>query len=128
MRFGIQHSGFKIQKEKYENGFQNKYRILENQSMCPLYSPIIRLLFHTKIRTLQSRGFSRKFPSVACCTFGILDIRSLTPNRFKISLVTHWIYLATIATISKSLLNTKHKSCSFKLKFPKHFYEDCYFG
>ena len=34
-RFRIQDSRFKIQREKYENTFQKKYQILENQSTCP---------------------------------------------------------------------------------------------
>ena len=35
LRLGIQDSKFKIQEEKYENAFQNKYQILENESVCP---------------------------------------------------------------------------------------------
>ena len=35
-RLRIQDSRFKIEKEKYENAFQEKkYQILEYQSMCP---------------------------------------------------------------------------------------------
>ena len=35
LRLSIQDSKFKIQEEKYENAFQNKYQILENESICP---------------------------------------------------------------------------------------------
>ena len=47
--------------------------------MCP----IIKLLFHTKICSLLRRGFTENSLSMACCTFNVLGIRTITPNRFK---------------------------------------------
>ena len=69
--FKIQDSGFKIQKEKYENAFQKKYipdfRKSKYESTIALY--IIKLLFHTKICALQCRGFSQKFPKCSLLYF-----------------------------------------------------------
>ena len=47
-------------------------------------SPIRKLLFYTKIGALFCIIFFHENSLImACCTFGELEIRSLTPNRFK---------------------------------------------
>ena len=58
--------------------FKKKYQILENQSMFPQYS------YYKAFIWLSNAGaFHETSLSVACCTFGMLEIRTLTPNRFK---------------------------------------------
>ena len=60
--------------------------ILENQSIFPQYcSPIIELLFQTKTGALLwSTGVFHKNPVIGTCyTFNKVEIRTLTPKRFK---------------------------------------------
>ena len=48
------------------------------------YVSTTKLLFHKKKCALYNAGaFHENSLSVACCTFSMLEIRSLTPNRFK---------------------------------------------
>ena len=68
---------------------------------------------------------------VACCTFSKFTIRTLTPNKFKNQ---------TNETFKLPHHNSNHHQgfaepknvalnhCSFKLKFPKYFYEVCLSG
>ena len=63
----------RLEKQSMKMHFKKKYQILKIK-VCFQNIPVIKLLFHTKIYALQRRG---------CCTFGMLEIRTLTPNRFK---------------------------------------------
>ena len=78
-RFRIEDSRFKKKSVKMPS--KRKHQVLENQSMCPQYSyykafiPIIKLS--------NAGPFHKNSQSVACCTFGMLEIRTLTQNRFK---------------------------------------------
>ena len=59
--FKVQDSRFKIQKEKYENAFQKKYQILENQRICPQYSHYKRFISHENLRC-PTQGLFTKTP------------------------------------------------------------------
>ena len=54
-RLRIQYSRFKIEKEKYENAFQEKSTTFKNIKVCFHNSPVIKLLFHAKICALLRR-------------------------------------------------------------------------
>ena len=82
-RIETQDSGFKIQKEKYENAFQKKHQILENQIMCPQQSYYKDFISYKKFTLSNAGAFHENSLSVVCCIFGMLEIRTLTPNRFK---------------------------------------------
>ena len=73
-RFRTQDSRFK--KKSMEMHFKKKSTRFLKIKTCVHNGPIINFLFHTKVSTLLRRSFSRKFPSVACCTFGMLEITS----------------------------------------------------
>ena len=60
-KFGIQDSGFKIQKEKYENAFKKKYQILENLRICPQWSYYKRFISHENLRC-PTQGLFTKIP------------------------------------------------------------------
>ena len=81
--FTIQDSKFKIKKEKYENTFQKKYQIWENQSICP-HSSITKLLFVEKFALSIAGVFHENSLSVSYVAFCTLK---------KSVLVTHWIYV-----------------------------------
>ena len=42
-----------------------------------------------KLAFFYEGAFHKNSPSVACGTFNKLEIKNLTPNRFKINLVTY---------------------------------------
>ena len=70
-------------------------------------SPINHLFDLKKFRALHLSAFSQKFPNCDLLHFGRFQILTLTPNRFKIRLMTHWHYLATITIINEDFLNEK---------------------
>ena len=96
--------------------------------MCPQYY-YYKAFFPTKICALLHRRFSRKFFNAACCTFNILEVRTITPNRFKNQSTGTLKILAHNCNhqqgLVKKIVALHHPG--FKAEFPKHFYEDGYF-
>ena len=78
----IQNSRFKIQKEKYEN---LKLNITNSRKSKVVYTIVLlkSFCFAKKIVLSSTRAFHKIFVIYACCTFGKLEIRTLTPSRFK---------------------------------------------
>ena len=83
--------------------------------VCLYNIPIIKLLFDKKFALSNAEAFDENSQSVACCTFGMLETRTLTPNRFKNLSSENLNILTTVATIYKSLL--KKNCCSLSLWF-----------
>ena len=69
--------------------------------------------------------FRKNFLSVACCTFGMLEIITLISNRFKnqssdiLNILDH-NYNHQQGFVKQRTVTLHH--CGFKLQFPKHFY------
>ena len=76
--------------------------------LCVCSSPIIKLLFHTKTDNLLLGNFSWKFPNYGLSIL-LVSLKQELWNQIdlKINLVTHWNYLATLATTDTCLLNKK---------------------
>ena len=51
--------------------------------MCAQNSPMIKLLFHTKVGALLPGDFHKNSLIATCLTLGNLEIRVSTPTRFK---------------------------------------------
>ena len=78
--FNIQDSGFQIKgwkRKVWKYISRNKFQVLEYQ-ICVHNSPIIKLLFQTKICALIRRGFPRKFSKR-----GLLYIRCPWGQNYK---------------------------------------------
>ena len=96
-------------------------RILSQIIMCPLnpYYKAFILHYYKSVPYYKAftsrknwRSFLHKFFHensliVACCTFGRLEIRTLTLNGFKSQTMTLSNYLATITAINNGLLHWK---------------------
>ena len=109
----------------YENAFQKRiiYQILENQ-ISVHKSPIIKVLYFTQNFSLSSKGaFHENSLSVACCTFGMVEIRTLTPNRFKNQSGDTMNILGQNCNHQQGFAKQRTVALhsGFKLKFPKHF-------
>ena len=84
-KFGIQDSGFKIQdsKRKVWKCISKKvpdFRKSKNLSAIFL----LQTFYFTRKFALSNAGaFHKNYLSVPCCTFGMLELRTLTQNRFK---------------------------------------------
>ena len=62
---------------------------------------------------------------MACCTFNVLEIRTITPNRFKNQSGGTLKMLARDYNDKQGLAKQKNVAlhhCGFKAEFPKHFY------
>ena len=80
-RLKIQDSRFK--KKSMKMHFKKKHQILENQIMCPQQSYYKDFISYKKFTLSNAGAFHENSLSVVCCIFGMLEIRTLTPNRFK---------------------------------------------
>ena len=83
--FKIQESGFKIQdsKRKVWKCISKKvpdFRISKYVSTIFL---LLSFYFTQKLSLSNAGAFHENSLSVACCPFGMLEIRTLTPNRLK---------------------------------------------
>ena len=78
-----------------------------------------------------SEHFHQNILIVACCTFGIFEIQTLTPNRLKNQTNDTLALLRHNDDHQLGLLKQKIVTlhcCGFNLKFPKHCYFGHYFG
>ena len=95
-------------------------------------SPIRKLLLHTKIGALLCISFFHKnCLIVACCTFGRLEIRTLTLNRFKSQTNDTFELLGYNYNDKQQFVMLKivARYClDFHIQFPKRFYRDRCFG
>ena len=67
--------------------------------------------------------FHKNFLSVACCTFNVLEVRTITPNRFKNQSGGTSKILAHYCNHQQGLAKQKNVAlhhCGFKAEFPKH--------
>ena len=70
-------------------------------------------------------AFHENSISVACCTFNVLKVRTVTPNRFKNQSGDTLKILAYNCNHKQGLVKRKTVAlhhCNFKAEFPKHFY------
>ena len=118
--FKIQDSGFDIQDWKIK-----VWKCISRKNIKVCVHNIIRLLFHTKICALLRRGFTENSLSVAYCTFNVLEVITITPNRFKNQSGSTLKMLAHDCNHQKGLVKQKYVTlhhCGFKAEFPKNFY------
>ena len=87
LRFSFQES--RVKKKKWKWYFKNKKKKTTTdfrESKYVYKSPIIEILFHTKICALLRRGFPPKFLNCGL-------VKTLKPKNSKIPLMTYSIYL-----------------------------------
>ena len=123
-------SGFRIRDSRLKNRSmkcisRKKCKSLEYQSMCPQYSYYKPFISLKKFGLSYAGAFHKNSLSVACCTFNVLEFRTITPNRFKNQSGGTLKILAHDCNhqqgFSKQKMVALHH-CGFKADFPKHFY------
>ena len=82
-----QDSGFKIQDSRFKKkSMKMHFKKAPDFRKSKYVSTIVLLwsfYFTEKFPLSNAGAFHKNFLSVTCCTFGMLEIRTLTPNRFK---------------------------------------------
>ena len=93
------------------------------------YVPTVVLLqsfyFTQKFALSNTRAFHKNSLSVACCTFGMLEIGTLTPNRFKNQFSDTLKLLEHNCNHQQKFVKQRTVAlhhCGFKLKLPIHFH------
>ena len=86
--------GFKIQDSRFKKKsikmhFRKKYQILKIKDVSTI---VLRFYFAQNIVLSNTGAFHKNSLIVACCTFGVLEIRLSTPNRFQIQSIWHIEY------------------------------------
>ena len=86
---------------------------------------LIVLQIMNEYSLLRSSPFHENSLSVACCTFGVLEVRTITPNRLENRssgtlkiLVHNWNHQQGL--VKQKTVALHH--CGFKAEIPKHFY------
>ena len=86
----------------------------------------MKLLFRkNKLMFSPARVFHKNSLIVACCTFGKLEIRTLTPNRSKNQTNDTLKLLDCHCNNKQGLVKQKtvpFHHCGVQLEFPLHFY------
>ena len=70
-------------------------------------------------------AFHENSPNVACSTFGVLEVRTARPNRFKNQSKGTMKILVHNCNYEQGFVKQKTVAlhpCGFKAEFPKHFY------
>ena len=102
---------------EYKNNIGSDY--------CVHNITITKLFFTEKFALSYTVAFYKNSLSVACCAFGVLEVRTITPNRFKNQSSGTWKILAHNCNHQKGLVKQKAVvlyHCGFKAEFSKHSY------
>ena len=78
-----------------------------------------------KLALYYAGAFHENSLSIACCTFNVLEVRTITPSRFKNQSGGTLKILAHNYNHQQGLVKQKNVTlhhCGFKAEFRKHFY------
>ena len=91
----------------------------------PTIVPLYSFYFTQKFVLSYAGAFHNNSVCVACCTFNVLEVRTITPNRFKNQSDGTLKILAHDCSRQQGLVKQKNIALhhwGFKAEFPKHFY------